>query len=102
MKLQKLFESIGEVWVIIMDFNEGHFADDDVFTNMEIFGSESAAVDKIFELYDQALDEEDLIAELSKMRKRNNTVEKALTLMDAYSGLNHLQDTLMVQKKKIL
>ena len=86
-----------------MDFNQGHFADDDVFTNMEIFGSEAAAVDRIFELYDQALDdEEDLIAELAKMRKRNSTVEKALTLMDAYSGLNHLQDILMVQKKKIL
>lgn len=104
MRLQTLFESTGEVWVIVLDMQNGHFADDDLFSNMEIFGSEAAAVDRIFEHYDHAMDDgdEDLIAELAKMRKRNNTVEKALAVMDAYSSLGHLQDILMVQKKKIL
>lgn len=105
MRLQKLFESTGDVWIIVLDLNGGHFADDDVFSNMEVFGSEAAAVDRIFEHYEKAFfDEgnEDAEAELKKIRRRNNTVDKALTLMDAYEELNHLQDVIMVQKKSIL
>jgi len=104
MRLQTLFESAGDVWIIVLDLNNGQFADDDIFENMEVFGSEAACVDRIFEHFEKAFideDEEDTISELRKMRRRNNTVEKALTLMDAFESLEHLQDVLLVKKMGI-
>ena len=104
MRLQTLFESTGDVWVIVLDLNNGQFADDDVFENMDLFSSETSCVDKIFEHFEKAFiedGEEDSISELHKMRRRNNTVEKALTLIDAFSSLEHLQDVLLVKKMRV-
>ncbi len=104
MKLQTLFESAGDVWVIVLDLNDGQFSDDDVFENMEIFGSEPACVARIFEHFEKAFfdaGEEDNVDELRKLQKRNNTVEKAISLIGMFEALDHLSDVLMVKKKRI-
>ena len=104
MKLQKLFESTGDIWIIVLDLNDGHFADDDVFANMEVFGSEAGCIDRIFEHFEKAFSDEgedDNLDELRKMRKRCKTVQNALDLIDNYSALDSLDGVIMVQKKMI-
>ena len=54
-KFQNLFEATGDVWVIVLDLSGGQFNDDDIFENMEIFGSEQACVARIFEHLEDVL-----------------------------------------------
>lgn len=106
MKLQTLLENVGQVWVVLIDVNEGQFFDDDVFSSLEIFASEAAAVECIFNHIDKSLtgdeeEAEDQLQEFEKLKKRTKTVKSALELLENNPLLRHL-DGVVTAKKMVV